>query len=247
MLCMNSCSTALWHLAQVAGTLNLKMEDSGIGGGTDFVRAVAVGADRSPGGSGGDGASVHAFLIGVEGLGAVAGALHDKFQPVTGGAGRRDIDVVHRRLGIGGGEDLVRVAVTGQASGGLLVAVFAGGGVDTELVSADGVGMAAGALLGHDLLGALDFMRRAVTTGAGRGSEQAVRTLGHLAQPGSAWQVAQDGLRIGLGWGYSFTPTWQVVQPRAPCTLLLCLPASTCRLRPDSDFMPGSPWQARQS
>jgi hypothetical protein len=110
------------------------------------------------------------------------------------------MDVVHRRLGLGGGEDQVRAAVTGEAGRGLLVAVFAGGGVDPELVPADSVGMAGGALLGQDLRGELDFMRGAVTTGAGRGSEQAVRTPGHLRnRVGVAGGAGRCTHRLGVG------------------------------------------------
>src|SRR5208283_5358238 len=63
----------------------------------------------------------------------------------------------------------------------------------------------------------------------------------------SEWHVAQVGIFMFFGCGYSFTPSWQVVHPRSPWTLDLCLAGSTCRLLPDSDFIPGSPWQARQS
>ena len=114
MLCVNSVATDSWHLAQVSGTLNLKMEDLSITGAANFVGGVTIGADGGLGGSGSYGAPVHAFLIGIELLRALAVPLHHEFLRVTVGAGGRNVGMMNRRLGIFGCQNLVRAAMAGD-------------------------------------------------------------------------------------------------------------------------------------
>ena len=84
------------------------------------------------------------------------------------------------RLGIVGGQDLVRAAVAGKAGWSLLVAVLAGDGVNSKLVAVDRVFVAGGALLRHEFFGALHFVRLAVATGAGFLAQDRVHALGNL-------------------------------------------------------------------
>ena len=62
------------RMALGAGERDVEFEDGRflVAGAANFMNAVAVGADRSLGGSGGDGLSVHALLVGIELLGGFA-------------------------------------------------------------------------------------------------------------------------------------------------------------------------------
>ena len=82
------------------------------------MRAVAVGADGGLLRAVGDGAAVHAVLIGDEGLRAFAVRLHEKLLPVAAAAGGGNVGVIDGRLGIAGRDDLVHVAVAVFAAGG---------------------------------------------------------------------------------------------------------------------------------
>ena len=72
------------------GDVELVDRRLGIAGAQDVVLAVAVGANRSFIGAGGDRLAVYAFLIGSEGSGADAARRHHKFLSVTGAAGLRE-------------------------------------------------------------------------------------------------------------------------------------------------------------
>ena len=71
------------------------------------------------------------------------------------------------RLGIVGGNDLVRAAVAGEAGGGLLLAILRRCRVNSLLEAVDGIFVAGGALLRHEFIGVLDFVSFTVATGAG--------------------------------------------------------------------------------
>src|SRR5271157_1904189 len=76
----------------------------------------------------------------------------------------------------------MRSAVTGGASGSLSIAVFAGDGVNPELITVNGVFVASGALLWQEFLRGLHFVRLTMTTGAGvhAGTQNRVDALGQL-------------------------------------------------------------------
>ena len=84
------------------------------------------------------------------------------------------------RLGIVGGNDLVRAAVACQAGRRLLFAFLRRGGVNSLLEAVDGIFVAGGALLRNDFIGVLDFVRLAVATGAGILAENGVDALRNL-------------------------------------------------------------------
>ncbi len=108
--------------------------------------AVAIGADGGLLRAAGDGAAVHAGLIGEEGLRAFAVRLHEELLPVAAAAGGGYIGVTHGRLGIVSGHDLVDVAVAVLA-GCSGAASLCGFGVDAVGVDLLGIGVALGA--GH--------------------------------------------------------------------------------------------------
>jgi len=86
------------------------------------VRAVAVGANRGLLRSVFSGTPMYAVLVRNEGLGADSIRLHQKLLPVTAAAGRGNVSVIHRRLYIVGGQNLVRasmavLAISGWATG----------------------------------------------------------------------------------------------------------------------------------
>ncbi len=133
----------------------------------DFVRAVAVGANRGFFRARGDGVSVHALLVRSNHLGALSAVFHDKFLAVAGATGRGDVGVVYARLGIAGRKQFVGAAVAVDAGGGLAVASLNGLRVETALVGRLFVGMAGGAgdsLGGSFVAGAL-YVGVAVDTG----------------------------------------------------------------------------------
>src|SRR5215471_3628113 len=147
----------------------------------NFVDAMAVGADRGFGRSGGYSFAVDAFLVRVERLRALADALHDEFLAVAGAAGGGNVGVADGGFRIAGCEDLVRAAVAGQACRGLLLAVLASGSVDTRLIAVDRVVVASRTLLGNDFVRSLDLVGFAVAAGAGIGAENGVNAFGDLA------------------------------------------------------------------
>ena len=101
------------RMALAAGGRNIELVDRRLGvvGGKNLVRAVAIGADRGLLRSFFDGAPMHAFLIGDEGLRALAVRLHQKLLPVASAAGDGNVGMIDRRLGIVGGQNLVRASV----------------------------------------------------------------------------------------------------------------------------------------
>jgi len=102
------------RMALAAGGRNRELVDRRLGvvRSQYLVRAVAIRAHcgllrsllcRPP---------MHAFLVRVEGLRAFAVRLHQKLLTMATAAGVRDVVVIHRRLGIARGHDLVNPAVT---------------------------------------------------------------------------------------------------------------------------------------
>src|SRR5512142_2992591 len=83
----------------------------------------------------GHGAAVHTLFIRSEWLGALAYRFHDELLAVTGATGGCDVGMIHARLGIGGGQQLVRAAVAIDAGGGVFGAFVSGLGVKTLVVS----------------------------------------------------------------------------------------------------------------
>ncbi len=138
-------------VALAAGGGNVELGDGrfGVVGGENFVRAVAIGADRGLLRSIGDGAAVHAVLVGEEGLRAFAVRLHEKLLPVAPAAGGGNIGVIDGRLGIARALNLVNVAVAVLATGGNLSALVHFR-VDAVLIRLAGIGVA---------LRAADFLR----------------------------------------------------------------------------------------
>src|ERR1017187_1197877 len=102
------------RMAIAASRRNVELVDRGFGviGGKNFMRAVAIGADRGLRRSLFDGASMHAFLVGDEGLGAFAVRLHQELLPMAPAAGIRNVAMIHWRLGIVGTQNLVCPSVT---------------------------------------------------------------------------------------------------------------------------------------
>src|SRR5208282_5964224 len=98
-----------------AGQGDVELEDGGfvVAGAANLMHAMAVGADGGLRGSVGYRAAVHAFLVGMKLLRALADAVHHDFLAVTGAAGGGNVVVMDRRLGIVGGNNLVRAAVAG--------------------------------------------------------------------------------------------------------------------------------------
>ncbi len=105
------------------------------------MRAVAIGADRGLLRAIGDGAAVHAVLVGEEGLRAFAVRLHEKLLPVAPAAGGGNIGVIDGRLGIARALNLVNVAVAIFATGGNLSALVHLR-VDAVLIRIAGIGVA---------------------------------------------------------------------------------------------------------
>ena len=113
------------RVALAAGGGNVELGDRrfGVAGGENFVRAVAIGADGGLLRAVGDGAAVHAVLVGDEGLRAFAVRLHEKLLPVAPAAGGGNVGVIDGRLGIARALNLVNVAVAVLATGGNLSAL----------------------------------------------------------------------------------------------------------------------------
>ena len=122
-------------------------------GGENLVGAVAVGAYRGFLRAVLDGASVHALLVGDEGLRALAVRGHEELLAVTAAAGGGDIGVTDGRIGVAGGQRLVRATV----------AVDAGGSRSTAGLGRPGMHGAGVGLLGSFMAsGAGDFLWRRV-------------------------------------------------------------------------------------
>ena len=77
-----------------------------------LVRAMAIGTDGGLGRSLLCGSPVHALLVRDERLGAHAVRFHQKFLPVTAPARRRNVGVIHRRLSVACGNNLMHPTVT---------------------------------------------------------------------------------------------------------------------------------------
>ena len=123
MLCVEGVGDVGVALAAGGGDVELGDGRLGVVGGENFVRAVAIGADGGLLRAVGDGAAVHAVLVGEEGLRAFAVRLHEKLLPVAAAAGGGNVGVIDGRLGIAGALDLVHVAVAILATGGNLSAL----------------------------------------------------------------------------------------------------------------------------
>ena len=134
------------------------------------MNAVAVGADGGLGGSGRHSFAVHALFIGIKGLRAESGTLHDELLPVTFRASGGNANVTDGRIGVTGGENLVRASMAGRAGRRLFVAVLKGDRVDSDLVAVDSVLVAGCTLLGRYLLGSLHFVRGTMAANAGLGA-----------------------------------------------------------------------------
>lgn len=100
-------------VALAAGRGNIELGDRRLGvvGRNDVVRSVAVRANRGFGRAICGGPSMHAVLVGEEGLGAHAIRLHQKLLPVAPAARKRNIRVIDRRLRIAARQHLVRAAM----------------------------------------------------------------------------------------------------------------------------------------
>lgn len=73
----------------------------------NVMGAVAIGADGSLRRALFDGATVHALLVGKEGLSALPIRLHEELLPVASTARGRDICVTYRRFGVIGSDNFV--------------------------------------------------------------------------------------------------------------------------------------------
>jgi hypothetical protein len=104
-LAMNALLEFLGDLlvALAASHWYVEFEDGGfrVFGVQNFMRAVTIGADRRFLRPVGDGVSVNALLIRGDRLNTQSAALHHKLLAVAGSATRRNIAVMHARLGIG--------------------------------------------------------------------------------------------------------------------------------------------------
>ena len=89
-------------VALAAGHRDVELKDGRLRilGVQNFVRPVAIGADRRFFGPVGDGMSVNALLIRSDRLDAQSAALHYKLLAVAGSASRRNIAVMDGRLGV---------------------------------------------------------------------------------------------------------------------------------------------------
>lgn len=99
-------------VALTAGGRNVEFKDRrfGISGIENFVRAVAIGANRGFFRTGGDRVAMHALLVGSDHLRTLA--FHDEFLAVTGSAGVGNIGVMDSRLRVACREEFMRAAVT---------------------------------------------------------------------------------------------------------------------------------------
>ena len=135
-------------VALAAGGRNIHARDGRfwVTGRLDIVGAVAIGADGSFFTAVGDGASVHAVLVGEKRLGADTVGLHEEALPVATAAGGRDVVVVYGGGGIGSGKDRVYVAVAILAGGCCRFSWLAVARMQAVGVGLLGVGVAAGAI-----------------------------------------------------------------------------------------------------
>lgn len=110
---------------------------------------MAIGADCGFDRAVSDGASMHALLVGDEGLSAHAVRLHQELLPMASAAGGGDMCAIDGRIGVSAGEHIMRVPMTIQAAGRGL----AGDDLRVRAVLARvlGIGVA---------VGAQDFLRR---------------------------------------------------------------------------------------
>ncbi len=120
-----------------------------VAGGQDLVRTMAVGADCCLRRAFLDGASMHALLIGDEGLRAFAVGLHEELLTVTLAAGDGNVGVSDWRFGIVRATDLVRLAM----------AVLAGSSGTTGLSQLGMEAMRVGLLRIAVAVGAADSLR----------------------------------------------------------------------------------------
>ena len=104
---------------------------------------VTVGAGGSPLRAAFHGAAMHAVLIGVKGLGALAARFHQEALTMAASAGGGDVGVRDGRLRIVHRHDLMRVAVTINASCGRSVAEPADARVGALRPGVQRVGVAA--------------------------------------------------------------------------------------------------------
>src|ERR1019366_5138827 len=116
------------RMALGTGAWDIELEDGGflVAGAANFVNAVAIGADRGFGGAVGHGLSMHALLVGIELLRRFAGALHNGFLGVAGGAGGGNFFVIKGSFGMVGSDDRRGTAVATQAGRSLHIAILAG-------------------------------------------------------------------------------------------------------------------------
>ena len=174
----------------------------GIAGRLDGVDAVAIGADGGERVAARDGLAVNA--LGEDGLHA----------GVALAAGAGDVELVDQRLGIVGGQNLVRAVAVG-ADGGLLRAVLDRAAVDALLVADEGLVAVAGRLhqellavagaAGGGNVGVIDGrlgigcrqngVRVAVAIGAGGGNGSVGLARGGVVA------VRVGGLRVGVAAG----------------------------------------------
>ena len=137
-----------WHVEFEDGRLRIFRVE-------DLVRAMAIGADGGLFRSGGNRMSVDALLIRGDHLRAEPILLHHELLAVTGSAGRRDVGVMHPRIGIARWQQFVRAAVTIDAGCRAGVTALCGFAVEAAIVGRLLVGMAGGAA---DFLGSV-FVR----------------------------------------------------------------------------------------
>ena len=137
------------------------MDDLGSPALKNLVRPVTVGAYRGLFHALGDGAAVHALLVGEIRLGAVPAGLHHELLAVAGAASGGNVGMVDPRLGVAGRQQLVRAAVAVHAGGGALIAVLYGVGMIAAVVGRLLFGVAGGA----DDLGWSVFVRRGFDVG----------------------------------------------------------------------------------
>ena len=127
--------TLSWHLAQVAGTLNLLIGDLGSLAprmSCSPWQSVQTAAFSEPRGHR---LAMYALLVGGEGRGADAAGGHHEFLAVTCAAGLRNVGARYFRLGIAGRQNLVDAAVAVLALGDVGVSRRGGLGMDAMIVS----------------------------------------------------------------------------------------------------------------
>src|SRR5215471_2354310 len=114
------------------------------------MRAVTVGANSGFVRASRDGATMNALLVGDVGLRAVPAGFHYEVLAMAGSASRRDVGVIHPRLGVARRQQLVWASVTIGASSRLPIARLDRCGVKALVVRGLFIGMTGGT---RDLLG----------------------------------------------------------------------------------------------